>query len=138
AALNDSSPKPPARLVLSDQTEPEWIPSVWDMKWKTWDWHGFTYAKPEFEEPSDPAPAEGDDGDNEDAGGRAGGYSVWRRIYMPLWFPPSLFAIPPMMAAYGGLCRFRKSLRASRGRCTQCGYDLRATPDRCPECGRQI
>jgi hypothetical protein len=128
-ALTDSSPKPPSRLALSDATQPAWIPHVWDMSWKLWNWHGFIYAKPEFEETYDPTV--------EVAGSAPqAGYLFERRVYVPPWFPPLLFAALPFVAACRGLHRYWRSLRPAVKRCPTCGYDLRATPDRCPECGK--
>ena len=50
----------------------------------------------------------------------------------PYWAIAGLAALPPVLV----LVRRRRTLRRLRfGRCTRCGYDLRATPGRCPECG---
>src|SRR5688500_17921214 len=54
---------------------------------------------------------------------------------MPLWFPALLAATAatPGLAAWQG--RRRRRRRAAAGNCARCGYDLRASPGRCPECG---
>ena len=130
-ALNDPSPKPPSRLVLSDAPQPAWIPHVLDMNWKSWNWHGFIFAKPEFEETDSP-PGGADDGPPE------AGRQFQCRVYVPPWFPPLLFAALPLVAAGRGLRRYWRSLRPAVNRCPSCNYDLRATPGRCPECGKAI
>jgi hypothetical protein len=62
-------------------------------------------------------------------GGRQG--SGWW-LSFPLWLPAILSAALP--AAYAWSARAGRR-RTRAGLCRQCGYDLRATPGRCPECG---
>jgi hypothetical protein len=51
----------------------------------------------------------------------------------PLWFPSLIFIILPALFLY----RHRKSRRHD-GLCPNCTYDLRASKGRCPECGTLI
>ena len=53
-------------------------------------------------------------------------------VYLPLWLPSLFCALPPVLWLRRRLKR-RRGARA--GLCACCGYDLRATPGRCPECG---
>jgi hypothetical protein len=53
-------------------------------------------------------------------------------LQIPHWFVVLLASLAP------GVWLIRRHRRASRvrlGRCAGCGYDLRASPGRCPECG---
>jgi len=53
---------------------------------------------------------------------------------VPLWV-----LVIPLAFASGVLARrARRARRALRGQCVRCGYDLRATPGRCPECGASV
>jgi len=64
------------------------------------------------------------------------GYTVGRQIDVPYWMPCGSFAILP---AAVGTVRLRKWVRGpAPGVCAGCGYDLRASPGRCPECGRAV
>ena len=53
-------------------------------------------------------------------------------VVFPLWLPFALFAAYPALR-FTGVLRRRRATR--RGICSRCNYDLRASPGRCPECG---
>jgi len=54
-------------------------------------------------------------------------------ILFPIWMPTLLSGLPALLIE-GRYLRHRR--RLARGLCVSCGYDLRASPGRCPECGR--
>jgi hypothetical protein len=58
-----------------------------------------------------------------------------RSFTLPLYFPSLLFALLPGHYFLPVRRRRRIAKRLARGCCTACGYDLRASPGRCPECG---
>jgi hypothetical protein len=61
---------------------------------------------------------------------RRGG--LWT-VVVPLWIIVILFSVLPVV----WIRRERRDrMRRAQGLCAHCGYDLRATPGRCPECGR--
>ena len=66
---------------------------------------------------------------------RSGG---WRfqghRVRAPFWSLALVSAIPAAVVMRRRAIRWR---RARRGLCVACGYDLRASTGRCPECGRE-
>jgi hypothetical protein len=55
-------------------------------------------------------------------------------VVVPHWVLVLLFSIWPAVWSAGW---WRKRRRLIEGRCENCGYDLRASPGRCPECGRE-
>jgi hypothetical protein len=55
-----------------------------------------------------------------------------RWVTIPIWAIAWLAAIAPAFALKRYVVRRR---RRQRGECLDCGYDLRASPGRCPECG---
>jgi hypothetical protein len=59
-------------------------------------------------------------------------------VEAPLWAVAALFATPPAVRTARWLRRRRRARDARVGRCARCGYDLRATPGRCPECGTVV
>jgi hypothetical protein len=65
---------------------------------------------------------------------RAGGngYHSVLRVVFPCWLVVLLTCLLPGCWL---LERTREATRRQSGLCTACGYDLRASPGRCPECG---
>jgi hypothetical protein len=68
-----------------------------------------------------------------DVGRPSFGTLAFRRVVLPMWLPVLLAALPPAIALAR---RERRRRRTLKGLCPRCGYDLRASPGRCPECGR--
>jgi hypothetical protein len=58
--------------------------------------------------------------------------AVGVQFVMPLW-PLLLLALPLPVVWFRHTTRLRR--RERLGHCLGCGYDLRASPGRCPECG---
>lgn len=56
-------------------------------------------------------------------------------VIVPLWQVAAVSAVLPAARGWVACRGLRRSRRAARGFCPDCGYDLRATPGRCPECG---
>jgi hypothetical protein len=57
--------------------------------------------------------------------------SLWN-LRVPYWFVSAALLVPP--AAWVVATRRARRMRRG-GRCAACGYDLRASEGRCPECG---
>jgi hypothetical protein len=53
----------------------------------------------------------------------------------PFWFLLAVASVPLVVRAMVFLRTSRRLQVARVGHCVRCGYDLRATPGRCPECG---
>lgn len=53
-------------------------------------------------------------------------------LLLPCWFLVALLAAMPAAWVRG---RVKMRTARQRGLCGSCGYDLRASPGRCPECG---
>ena len=60
-----------------------------------------------------------------------GTYVSFDQLLVPPWAAAVPFAVLPAVTVW----RFRRRRRSVAGLCGRCGYDLRATPGRCPECG---
>lgn len=60
-----------------------------------------------------------------------------KSLTLPLYLPCLLFAILPAHFVLRLRRRRRVARRLALGCCVACGYDLRASSGRCPECGRE-
>jgi hypothetical protein len=68
-------------------------------------------------------------------GFEGGGGVEQHRLFVPHWAVVALLLVLP---ARRGLGWVRSRRRDRRGLCRACGYDLRASRGRCPECGAAI
>jgi hypothetical protein len=66
---------------------------------------------------------------------RADDFGQERFVILHLAYPTALFALAPLAWLAGYRKRRRRAARARGGLCASCGYDLRASAGRCPECG---
>jgi hypothetical protein len=71
-------------------------------------------------------------------GGPTGGEDVHLKITIPMWFVMLPFAILPARWSTARRRERAKRRRAASNCCTSCGYDLRASGGRCPECGMAV
>ena len=60
--------------------------------------------------------------------------SEWA-VVVPAWFLSPALAVLPGLWVIAWRRHWAARRRAAAGVCAKCGYDLRATPGRCPECG---
>lgn len=59
----------------------------------------------------------------------------WFRVTVPYWFLAALFGALPVCAT---VTEIRRRRSRKSGCCRRCGYDLRASAGRCPECGTPL
>lgn len=62
---------------------------------------------------------------------------VWN-VAVPFWQPAALLGIVPACWLARVTRQRRQRRRARMGLCLRCGYDLRASQGRCPECGQIV
>jgi hypothetical protein len=64
--------------------------------------------------------------------------STQRVVIVPYWLIAAVATPLPAWRVVVGVRRSRRRRRVRRGLCAACGYDLRASAGRCPECGRVV
>ena len=61
-----------------------------------------------------------------------------RWVWVPWWAITAVVTLPVVLLARRSLRAYRVVRSRRAGSCVQCGYDLRASPGRCPECGAEV